>query len=108
MQNETSVPISQQVGLCTKSMNSASLSRVQIFKSSEVTLYYNDCPLQLTIDTGATVSFISLPISMAADISIMPAVQKAIQADVHTELPVVGEIDVLLQYENVPPMHLNV
>ena len=40
----------------------------------------------------------------------MPAVQKAIQADGHTaaELPVVGEIDVLLQHENVPPpMRLN-
>ena len=37
----------------------------------------------------------------------MPAVQKAIQADGHTELPVVGEIDVLLQYENVPPRRLN-
>ena len=50
---------------------------------------------------------ISLPICKAANISIMPAVQKAIQADGHTELPVVGEIDVLLQYENVPPMRLN-
>ena len=105
MQIET--PISQQVGLCTNSMNSASLSRVQVFKSSEVTLYYNDYPLQLTVDTGATASMISLPICKAANISVMPAVQKAIQADGHTELPVVGEIDMLVQYENVPPMCLN-
>ena len=107
MQNETSTPISQQIGLCIKSMNNASLSRMQVLKSPEVTLYYNDFPLQLTIDTGATASIISLPISKAANISIMPAVQKAIQVDGHTELPVVGEIDVLLQHENVPSMRLN-
>ena len=68
MQNETLTLISQHVRLCTKSMNSASLSRLQAFKSPEVTLYYNDHPLQLFIGTGATASIISLLICKEANI----------------------------------------
>ena len=37
----------------------------------------------------------------------MSAVQKATQADGHTELPVVGETDLFLQHENVPSMRLS-
>ena len=60
----------------------------------------------MTIDTGATASLISLDLCKLANITIRPANQKAVQADGHTQLQIIGEIDVKLHYPNIPPVHL--
>jgi hypothetical protein len=61
-----------------------------------LTVYNNHRPLNITLDSGATVSFIRLAVAIDHEFSIQPNQQLALLADEKTRLAALGEIDVTL------------
>ena len=90
----------------TNDSTMATSSRVQVCQSPTIDLYYKNSKLKVTLDSGATASLITESVCKSAGIPILPANQRAIQADGQSYLPVVGEINVDLNFEAIPPLHL--
>ena len=67
---------------------------MQVCQSPTLKLYYKNKQLKVTLDTGATTSLITESICRSAGIPILPATQRAIQADGESYLPIIGEINI--------------
>ena len=77
-----------------------SLNRITPVPSQILTVYHNNRPLNITLDSGATVSFIRLAVAIEHDFTILPNQQLALLADEKTRLAALGEIDVTLTRAN--------
>ena len=75
---------------------SPTLNRLTPIPSQILTLFHNDTPVNITLDTGATVSFIRLNIVTQLKIPILPNNQLALLADDKTKMASLGEIDITL------------
>ena len=73
-------------------IDNPSALRVNIIQSPYLNVYYNQYPLKLTIDTGATTNMIKSSVARHMGLHIKPASQMARQADGVTPLDVKGEI----------------
>jgi hypothetical protein len=77
-----------------------SLNRITPVPSQILTVYNNNQPLNITLDSGATVSFIRLAVAIEHNFTIQPNQQLALLADEKTRLAALGEIDVTLTRAN--------
>ena len=73
-------------------LDTPSARRVAIVQSPYLSCFYNQYPMRVTLDTGATTNLVSQSFATSIDLPIKPASQFARQADGHTPLDVVGEI----------------
>ena len=73
-----------------------SLNRLTPVPSQIFTAYHNKHPLNLTLDSGATESFIILSLVQQLGVEIKPNNQLAMLADSETCLASCGEIDINL------------
>lgn len=73
-----------------------SFNRITPVPSQILTVYYKEQPLNITLDSGATVSFIRLSTAMALQCPISPNDQLALLADEKTRLAALGEINITL------------
>ena len=73
-------------------IDNPSALRVNIIQSPYLNVYYNQYPLKLTIDTGATTNMIKSSVARHMGLHIKPVSQMARQADGVTPLDVKGEI----------------
>ena len=69
-----------------------SVRRVDVIQSPVLNCYYNNHPVKLIIDTGATTNLVTKAFAQSVNIPIKPSSQLAYQADGLTPLEVVGEI----------------
>jgi hypothetical protein len=65
--------------------------RVNIIQSPYLNVYYRQCPVRLTIDTGATTNMVRASLASHIGLPVTKASQMARQADGITPLDVVGE-----------------
>ena len=77
-----------------------SFNRITPIPSQILTVYNDDRPLNITLDSGATVSFIRLAAAIEHEFTIHPNQQLALLADEKTRLAALGEIDVTLTRAN--------
>ena len=82
--------------LCQCKANSCHLSRIVPITSQILTVYYGKQPVNITLDSGATVSFISKTICENLNFDVLPNGQIAKLGDGCTLLASKGEIDVIL------------
>ena len=76
---------------------------MQVCQSPMLKLYYKNKQLKVLLDTGVTTSLITESICRSAGIPILPATQRAIQADGRSYLPIIGQINIYLHCEEIPP-----
>ena len=86
--------VSTNICKCTE--NSCHLSRIVPITSQILTVYYEKEPVNITLDSGATVSFISNSICEKLRLNILPNGQIAKLGDGCTLLASKGEIDISL------------
>ena len=79
---------------------------MQVCQSPTLELYNKNSQLKVMLDIGATASLITESICRSAGIPILPATQRAIQADGPSYLPVIGEINIYLNCKEIQPLHL--
>ena len=79
-------------------LDTPSTRRVAIVQSPYLSCFYNQYPVRVTLDTGATTNLVSQSFATSIDLPIKPASQFARQADGHTPLDVVGEISCTLHH----------
>ena len=77
-------------------LDTPSARRIAIVQSPYLSCFYNQYPVRVTLDTGATTNLVSQSFATSIDLPIKPASQFACQADGHTPLDVVGEISCTL------------
>ena len=77
-----------------------SLNPITPIPSQILTAYYNSIPLNITLDSGATVSFIRLATAIELGCPILPTNQLAPLADMQTRLAALGEINITLTRKN--------
>ena len=77
-------------------LDTPSARRVAIVQSPYLSCFYNQYPVRVTLDTGATTNLVSQSFATSIDLPIKPASQFARQTDGHTPLDVVGEISCTL------------
>lgn len=75
---------------------SPTLLRLTPIPSQILTLFYNGAPFHITLDTGATVSFIKNSYVQLHSIPIKPNNQLALLADDKTRMASLGEVDISL------------
>ena len=76
------------------------MNRITPVPSQILTVYYNDQPLNITLDSGATVSFIRLSVAIALNCTILPNTPLALLANEKTRLAALGEINITLSRAN--------
>ena len=76
------------------------MNRITPVPSQILTAHYNNHPINITLDSGATVSFIQLSVANSLQIPILPNGQLALLADKKTRLAALGEIDITLHRSN--------
>ena len=76
------------------------MNRITPVPSQILTAHYNNHPINITLDSGATVSFIQLSVANSLQIPILPNGQLALLADKKTRLAALGEIDITLHRGN--------
>lgn len=70
----------------------SSVRRVDVVESPVLNCFYNEHPVKLTLDTGATTNLVTLDFAKSVDLPVKPTSQSAYQADGVTPLDVVGEV----------------
>lgn len=81
---------------CECERNHCQLSRITPVSSQVLTVFYNSMPINITLDSGATTSFITEKLCQKLKITISPNHQLARLGDGCTVIASVGEIDILL------------
>ena len=71
---------------------SAVMRRVKTRKSPYIICMYRRISVRVCLDTGAESNFVSHRFALLARIKVYPSSQGAMQADLQTSLPVIGEI----------------
>ena len=79
-----------------------SLSSVQLCQFPTFELYYKNKQSKVKLDIGGTASVITESVCRSAGIPILPATQRAIQADGQSCLQIIGH----RHSEEIPPLHL--
>ena len=87
-------PLSSAYCSCNK--NKCQFSRITPISSQVLTVFYNSIPVNITLDSGATTSFITEKLCKKLCVKIMPNKQLARLGDGCTMIASVGEIDVVL------------
>ena len=73
-------------------LNRQSCQRITSFPSQVISAYYSDKVVHLTLDSGATASFITLAEATRLNMTITKASQLVNQADGETKLHAIGEV----------------
>ena len=73
------------------------LNRLTPIPSQMFLVHFNQHPLRITLDSGATVSYIRMSEVSRLGINVMPNNQLALLADRQTRMASIGEIDVTVQ-----------
>ena len=81
---------------CKCERNHCQLSRITPVSSQVLTVFYNSMPINITLDSGATTSFITEKLCHKLKVPILPNQQLARLGDGCTVIASVGEIDILL------------
>ena len=67
--------------------------RLESIPSQVLTVYYDDKPFQITLDSGATTSYIKLDVALFLGLTIDPNDQLALLADQKTRIASLDEVD---------------
>ena len=62
---------------------------------------YNNLPFYITLDSGATVSYVKLEVANRLNLDIHPNNQLALLADQKTRMASLGEIDITVNVQNI-------
>ena len=73
------------------------IRRVSSKPSPVLNVLYEGRPCSITLDSGATADMISEPVAKRLGMKILPATQKAYQADGFTPLDTVGEVHIVVE-----------
>jgi hypothetical protein len=79
---------------CNCEVNTCQLSRIIPVDSQVLTVYHGSEPVNITLDSGATSSFITLAICKRLKLDILPNGQMARLGDGCTMMASIGEIDI--------------
>ena len=60
---------------------------------------YNSIPFNITLDSGATVSYMKLEVAIRLGVNIQPNNQLALLADQKTRMSSLGEIDIVINID---------
>ena len=82
-------------------MSSLELDRLVPIPSQVLLVYYNSIPLSITLDSGATVSYIKISEANRLRLNILPNNQLALLADRKTRMASLGEIDIVVQLNGI-------
>ena len=66
-----------------------------------ILVQYNDMTFNITLDSGATVSYIKLDVATRLNLEIKPNNQLALLADQQTRMASLGEIDIVVCTDNI-------
>ena len=80
---------------CTCNENECQLSRIIPIGSPVLTVYYKNTPINITIDSGATTSFITKKLCNLLKVEVVPCGKLIRLGDGCTTLAALGEIDVV-------------
>ena len=78
-----------------------SANQLTSIPSQILTVKYDSKDLDITLDSGATVSYMRLNVAVMLNLHILPNSQLAMLADRKTRMESVGEIDALVTFENI-------
>ena len=78
-----------------------SANRLTSIPSQILTVRYNSKNFDITLNSGATVSYMRLNVAVMLNLGILPNSQLAMLADMKTRMESVGEIDALVTFENI-------
>ena len=62
---------------------------------------YHSIPFHITLDSGATVSYMKLEVAIRLGVNIQPNNQLALLADQKTRMSSLGEIDIVINIDNI-------
>ena len=79
---------------CNCDIDSCQLSRITPVDSQVLTLYHGNEPVNITLDSGATASFITLSLCRKLNLKLKPNGQMAKLGDGCTMMASLGEVDV--------------
>ena len=79
----------------------ANLNRLVSIPSQILTVSYNDKILNVTLDSGATVSYLRKDKALELKLPILPNNQLALLADMKTRMKSLGEVDFLVSVDNI-------
>ena len=91
------VPIESPSEVTNIPPNDVSARRVDVIQSPTLTAYYQQYPVRVTLDTGATTNMIRANFAKYIGAPIHPATQSIRQADGKSQLKVVGEVHCTLK-----------
>ena len=91
---EEARPTSLTVFYCNCEVNTCQLSRIIPVDSQVLTVYHGSQPVNITLDSGATCSFITLKTCQRLNLDILPNGQMARPGDGCTLMASLGEIDI--------------
>ena len=80
---------------------SPTLNRLEPIPSQIILVSCNNNFLQITLDSGATVSYIQLQKALSLDLVIKPNNQLALLADQQTRMASLGEVDFIVTLDNI-------
>ena len=80
---------------------SPNLNRMTPIPSQMLTVSYKSSSLDITLDTGANVSYIRLSEAQQLGLDIMPNNQLALLADMQTRMASLGEVNFIVQVQNI-------
>ena len=69
--------------------------------SQMLSVQYRDHSFNITLDSGATVSYVKLDVALRMQLQIQPNNQLALLADQKTRMASVGEIDIVVCVDNI-------
>ena len=84
-----------------RQISHARVRQVQPRSSQVVSLFYKDQPIHIVVDSGATVSLITMEAARRLNICMYPTSQRAVMADGTTGLKVIGEAHIDMNREKV-------
>ena len=100
--NDQSYPMPQSFLPCPIETNALTMSQTNRIIPIPSQIQFRNVRLPITLDSGATLSFIRLDLVNELMIPFKPNSQLATLADQQTLITAVGEIDVQVQFQNIP------
>ena len=77
------------------------MCRITSIPSQVLLVQYNNLPFNITLDSGATVSYVKLDVATRLKLDIKPNSQLALLADQKTRMASLGEVNVVVCLENI-------
>ena len=81
--------------------SSSNMCKIESIPSQMIAVLYNGLNFSITLDSGATVSYVKLDVATRLNLNIKPNNQLALLADQQTRMASLGEIDIVVCVQNI-------